>query len=229
MSSVHPRPAHSRDHPLFEVLTGEHALLHRGVRLLARFAEHARREGQVEADLARGFLRFFKVFGEHHRRHEERDLFPWLHDAGLQDQGGPLGSLRAEHRETRELLASMEVLIDALEDPPVPTESLECFCAFAERFASLLSEHEWKENHILYPLAAYLGWPDDPESMTWPVEGDEEAEGGPGARLREEFTNWVEAVERQALSWPPARIDLHPEPLGTEVDQDADTSTQERE
>lgn len=193
--------------PLTQVLAEEHRLIQRSVVLLARFCAHVRTAEELDLGLARQFLRFFRVFAEHHLRREERVLFPWiLRHADTRSQEA-VAVLLAEHGESRELLSAIDAILVDLGRRPDEDESRACFCAFGERYARLLSEHDWKEDHLLYPLAEYLDAANHDLVAAVP-EGFASCTEDP-----EEFARWVDDVEALAWDWPREEVDLHADPL----------------
>jgi len=193
--------------PLTQVLADEHRLIQRAVVLLARFSAHVRRSDEFDPGLARQFLRFFRVFGEHHIQREEHVLFPWIRQHADAESSAAVGVLLAEHAESRELLSAIEAILEALERGPSDPESRACFSAFGERYAMLLSEHDWKEDHLLYPLAEYLDAVDH-ELQAQVSEGFVSCLEDP-----EEFSRWADDVEALAADWPREEVDLHRDSL----------------
>lgn len=203
--------------PLTQVLADEHRLIQRSVVLLARYCAQVRRAGEVDLALARQFLRFFRVFAAHHMRREEQVLFPWIRSHGDPANDAAVAVLLAEHGESRELLSALESILQALERGPDDVEPRSCFCAFGERYARLLSEHDWKEDHLLFPLADYL----DAASH----ELRAKAPQGFVSCLEDpdEFSRWAEDVEALAWDWPREEVDLHADPRGGDDGVSKDT------
>jgi len=201
------KPDCTEEAPLTQVLEGEHRLIQRSVVLLARHCAETRASEEVDSGLGRQFLRFFRVFAEHHMRREERMLFPWIQSHGDEASRAAVAVLLAEHGEARELLAAIEAILEALERKPEDPEARACYCAFGERYARLLSEHDWKEDHLLYPLAEYLDAATH-ELSTAVREGFQSCLQDP-----EEFQRWVDDVEGLAWNWPREEVDLHADPL----------------
>lgn len=87
--------------------------------------------------------------GCHHRKEEEH-LFPRLEARGLPRDGGPLGVMLKEHDQNRDLLGQFERLGRAFaqgdKSQLLPLKSV------FERYATLMKQHFWKENDILYPM-----------------------------------------------------------------------------
>lgn len=194
--------------PLTQVLAGEHRLIQRSVVLLARYCARIRRTGEVDPALARQFVRFFRVYYDHHMRREERLLFPWVRRRGDERSSEAVAVLLAEHRETREIVVALETIVEALARDPRDPEPGTCFCATAERLARLLSEHDWKEDHLLYPLADYL------DAATRDLLAEVPDGYSSCVKDPQEFSRWAEDVEALAFDWPREEVDLHALPHG---------------
>jgi len=194
--------------PLTQVLAEEHRLIQRTVVLLARYCARLRHGGEVDAALGRQFLRFFRVFAAHHMRREEQVLFPWVRSHGDPENDAAVAVLLAEHGESRELISALQSVLEALAESPEAIEPRACFCAFGERYARLLSEHDWKEDHLLYPLADFLDAASHDLQAHCP-EGFVSCLEDP-----DEFSRWVDDVEALAWAWPREEVDLHADPRG---------------
>ncbi len=87
-----------------------------------------------------GLLRHIKI--------EEELLFPAFEEAtGLGSSGGPTGVMRSEHLEIQRLLGEIQDLFTG--EPPAP----EAFEPLRSALVALLSEHNAKEERILYPMS----------------------------------------------------------------------------
>jgi hemerythrin-like domain-containing protein len=189
--------------PLTRHFTGQHHWIQRAVRLLARQTAHLRSGGVLDLALFRQFVHFFKGFAEEHHQEEERILFPWLRGHGVEPQ--VLAGLCAEHDESREHLKTLTDHLDTLEARTGDPDALEALLAGAERYAALISEHDWKEDHILYPMTEFL----DTEcelALEHPT-GYQSCLEDP-----QEFKRWIEDVEAMALTWPSEDVELHLDP-----------------
>jgi len=86
-----------------------------------------------------------------HNKKEENHLFPLIEQRGIPRHGGPLAVMLAEHEQNRSLLPRLVDLVD--EYIGGNTGALgELRNVFAEYF-TLMKNHFWKENDILYPMA----------------------------------------------------------------------------
>ncbi len=135
-----------------------------------------------------------------HNQKEERALFPLLQRLGLPAEGGPLAVMLAEHAQAKELVARLDAEARAFAggDRARLGALREAFLAYAE----LCKGHFWKENDILYPMAARLV---DEEAAEGIVRGilAVEDELGPDTRARNYrlADEIVRGVELEDLSY----------------------------
>jgi hemerythrin-like domain-containing protein len=105
---------------------------------------------QVPREDILDFIGFLKEFADkcHHGK-EEGVLFPALVNAGLPQQGGPVGVMLNEHELGRRHIQDME---SAAGDPP----DYAGFAHAAGQYSALLKEHIQKENEVLFAMAEQI-------------------------------------------------------------------------
>jgi len=127
-------------------------------------------------------LEYFKGYVDGcHNKKEENHLFPLVEQRGIPRGGGPLGVMLMEHDQSRDTLPRLLDVAgryltgdrDALDDLRI---------AFSE-YSSLLKNHFWKENDILYPMARRVMTAADAEAVVKGIE-DTEATVGPDTRAK---------------------------------------------
>lgn len=106
-----------------------------------------------------------------HNMKEEKHLFPTAERRGVPRQSGPLAVMLQEHELARGLLARMEPLVRAYSAGD--RSKLDPLRAVFAEYASLCTDHYWKENDILYPMATRVMSDADHEAV---VRGIEEME-----------------------------------------------------
>jgi DUF438 domain-containing protein len=86
-----------------------------------------------------------------HNKKEENHLFPLIERLGIPRHGGPLAVMLGEHEESRALIGEFASLgrAYAAGDASVLDALQHAFDAYS----TLLKNHFWKENDILYPMA----------------------------------------------------------------------------
>ena len=102
----------------------------------------------LDAGDAGNFLGFLQEFGDkcHHAK-EEEILFPALAQAGIPNEGGPIGVMLYEHEQGRGLIRQMS---QAVSGAGVDATG---FAAAAGQYRTLMQNHIQKENNVLFPMA----------------------------------------------------------------------------
>ncbi|HED65387.1 MAG TPA: hemerythrin domain-containing protein [Planctomycetes bacterium] len=177
---------------------GQHELLQRTSHLLARHAAYLRTGADLDEALLHQFLHFFRSFLLDHQDLEESRLFPWLNRHGVSQS--PLAKLLEEHMQARRDLEGLARAVEGMIESHGADSDRETYARLAEEFALALAAHDWKENHILYPLADLI---DVDEELL--ARGDEDQDW---TMDEEESRRWVEDVEALALNWPAPAVNL---------------------
>ena len=136
-----------------DILMAEHRVIERLLAVLHTAAERLEQGQPVRPGFFVDASDFIKGFADgcHHRK-EEGVLFPAMNESGVPAQGGPIGTMLAEHelgrRYTREMRAAAErwQAGDASARPAAAQNAL--------GYVALLRVHIQKEDRILFPLAA---------------------------------------------------------------------------
>ncbi len=138
------------------ILKEEHAVIERVLDMLESAVAAVRHGEAIPADFARWSIGFWRLFADgcHHHKEEEA-LFPLLVSRGLPKEGGPVGVMLSEHELGRRLIREMEAALDE-----IPVNEAR-FAGAAEGYASLLRQHIWKENNVLFQMADRLLSPAD--------------------------------------------------------------------
>jgi hemerythrin-like domain-containing protein len=127
-----------------DLLMQEHKVILRILHVLeqmSRCIEKGEEVTQKDVQVLLGLLRMFA--DDHHQTMEESALFPELRrTASAQD--GPLRHMLFEHDQERSLVEGLE---DALH-----TQKGKEFVQFAERLVSLIRNHIFKEDNILFDI-----------------------------------------------------------------------------
>jgi hemerythrin-like domain-containing protein len=134
-------------------------------------------------------LEFFRRFADdHHQGKEESVLFPALRESDLGRAGGPLAHMMFEHEQERSLVEGLE---DALR-----SKKHADFAYYGRRMATVLSNHIFKEDHILFELVEKAITKETDERLVKEME-DFDATLPPGRR--EELNRIVNQLERRYL------------------------------
>lgn len=128
-------------------LRHEHEAILFALKLLERMSQRLTAGELVEQSDLLAFLNFLKEFADkcHHGK-EEGILFPAMVEAGIPQQGGPIGVMLHEHVAGREWIARMDASLN-------PVVNAASFAAAAQGYGTLLQAHIQKENEVLFPMA----------------------------------------------------------------------------
>jgi hemerythrin-like domain-containing protein len=127
-------------------LMNEHEAILSAIQILERMMVAIEKAPSVDTNDIHNFIGFLKEFADkcHHGK-EEGLLFPALVGAGVQDKGGPIGVMLADHAQGRKLIRDMEASLS----PDVDRVKL---AQSAGAYATLLRNHIQKENTFLFPM-----------------------------------------------------------------------------
>jgi hemerythrin-like domain-containing protein len=136
-----------------EILSSEHRVIERVIAALATSA------GRLEAGQAvrPGFFvdaaRFIRGYadGFHHRK-EEGVLFQTMADNGMPTDGGPIAMMLYEHDRGRDLTSGLREAAERLASGDASATPAVVFNA--RGYAELLAQHIYKEDNILFRMAA---------------------------------------------------------------------------
>lgn len=118
------------------------------------FAEMLQNGTKVPANVLQSVVKFLHVFCDDYHQEQEAWLFAMLQIKGFPSEEFPLGSLRHEHDKLTLLTNRLENALDvySLNDVMANTTLISTLRALAE----LYSDHVWKENYVLLPIAEEL-------------------------------------------------------------------------
>ncbi|NOY68289.1 MAG: hemerythrin [Deltaproteobacteria bacterium] len=129
---------------------------HQGVELMLRILQavstRIERGEQIDSGHLDGMMEFFSIFVDkcHHGK-EEEFLFPALEEAGVPNEGGPIGVMLSEHEKGRALVAKLREATDCFKSGEGTVSRT--FQAVTEEYVALLTQHIEKENNVLYVMA----------------------------------------------------------------------------
>jgi hemerythrin-like domain-containing protein len=180
-----------------EILIREHELILRGVAVLERMARRANAGQDVSAGDARSIIEFIRKFADgcHHAK-EEGVLFPAMIAAGIPAQGGPVAVMLTEHDQGRAAVKAMDHAVAGFGgDAAAPG----IFASAAFAYTSLLTNHIFKENNVLFRMADQV-IPESKDAELVAAYDEHEARvTGPGEHER--FHAIIDALEH---AYPPA-------------------------
>jgi hemerythrin-like domain-containing protein len=133
-------------------LSHEHQTILLMIRILEKMSDRLEAGEKVDPLHLEQAVDFIKIFADkcHHGKEEDL-LFPAMEEAGIPRDGGPLGVMLREHTEGRNYVKAMTGALTGIKEGD--HRAAELFAENARNYGALLSEHIFKEDHILYPMA----------------------------------------------------------------------------
>jgi DUF438 domain-containing protein len=116
-----------------------------------------------------------------HNKKEEDYLFPLIEQRGIPRHGGPLAVMLSEHEQNHSILPRLVDLVDQYVGGNAGVLD-ELRGVFGE-YSSLMKNHFWKENDILYPMARRVMSAADEQAVVTGIEATE-ASVGPDTRAK---------------------------------------------
>lgn len=128
-------------------LMNEHEAILTALDVIERMYESVSNDEKINLKDITDIIEFLKVFADkcHHGKEEEY-LFPAMEEAGIRNQGGPIGVMLEQHRRGREFIKQMQ---NSVKDNKLNKNS---FVEAASSYVTLLRSHIEKENTILFPM-----------------------------------------------------------------------------
>ena len=132
-----------------ERLVTEHDIIERGLAVLEKVVIGIELGESVPDEFPQWAPVFFSQFADKCHHAKEEDLFfPLLKERGIPEEGGPIGVMLHEHDVGRECVRRMREASEADEFDGTK------FATAAKEFIPLLRQHIFKENNILFRMAA---------------------------------------------------------------------------
>ena len=135
-----------------EFLKQEHRSIEEMLQVMEAVCKKLEGGEQVSTDNLNSIVEFIKLFADkaHHGKEEDL-LFVAMVDAGIPKEGGPVAVMLMEHDMGRNYVKGMSEAIEEYDNGN--TDASARIIENARNYASLLSNHIYKEDNILYPMA----------------------------------------------------------------------------
>ncbi len=144
----HTSSATPVQHPV-DALVAEHEVILAVLEAMETQAKALQKGGPFDRELWAGFPEFLRNFADRcHHGKEEDLLFPALTRRGLPEPGGPIGVMKLEHTQGRELIKAL--------DEAIQRSDARSVVSAAVGFVGLLRDHIAKENNVLFPIGKRL-------------------------------------------------------------------------
>jgi hemerythrin-like domain-containing protein len=179
-----------------QVLMEEHRVIERVITSLEIGADRLENGSEIGPEFFLQATAFIKGFADgcHHKK-EEGVLFPAMEQHGIPSEGGPIGVMLQEHEAGRVYTRAMYEAAQRLQSGETIAQSQ--VIENARKYAVLLRQHIFKEDHILFPLAD-RAVPLAEQDQVWEgFEHVEHVETGEG--VHEKYLALAEALEGKVV------------------------------
>lgn len=180
------------DHDPIALLSHEHEFIKKVVSALGRLAPSADRAGKADPDTLREIVRFMREFADRcHHAKEEDLLFPAMEEKGVPESGCPLGALRKEHQQGRDLVATLAEATETLAAKKPDAGGI--IADTVGKITELYTNHIWKEDEMVFPMVDRLFSDDERAAL---FERFEKAEDDIGAD-HEALASFADELDRR--------------------------------
>lgn len=134
-------------------LKDEHQAVKLTLKILDKINQNIECTGKITStDHIDQLMEFFSVFVDTCHHGKEKDLlFPAMEKIGVSKDNGPIGVLLHEHQLGRAYVKGMKAALSAYKKGN--NDALNKFLENARSYITLLDEHIYKEDNVLFPLA----------------------------------------------------------------------------
>jgi hypothetical protein len=171
-----------------ELLMRDHEVTERVFEAFGNALAREEGPGPRAVRLARAY--FSEYVDSCHNKKEELHLFPLIEKRGIPRHGGPLAVMLGEHDQSKQILARLLPLMQAYEDGD--KSALQGLRETFSEYSTLLKNHFWKENDILYPMARKVLSEADGANV---VQGIETVEASLGEGTRTKYYDIANQIE----------------------------------
>lgn len=177
------------------VLTHEHVFIKKVITALGNLASSPDRAARANPETLRDIIRFMREFADRcHHAKEEDLLFPAMERKGVPDSGCPLGALRHEHQQGRDLVKALDAATEAL--AAGQADAAGNLAKTVEKITELYTSHIWKEDEMVFPMVERLFTEDERAAL---FERFEKAEEEIGAG-HEALAAFADALDRDVAA-----------------------------
>ncbi len=177
-----------------EELIHEHTVVKRMLTIIQAAEGQAARRQELPADFIPRVVDFIRNFVDRcHHGKEEDNLFPMMENRGIPKQGGPIAVMLMEHDQGRAYVRKMDEAGKRLAggEKGALQEAFDNGLAYVQ----LLTQHIYKEDNILFPMADRALTPEDQKQLLSKFEEVELERIGPGGH--EKYLKLVDDLESQ--------------------------------
>ncbi|MGH9920030.1 MAG: hemerythrin domain-containing protein [Nitrososphaerales archaeon] len=175
-----------------ETLEQEHRLISRVVRLLPAVRRNVD-AGVVDEQVLSKIADFFSAFtdGCHHAKEEDL-LFPMLQQRGVSSKGCPVGTLRLEHQQGRNVVKALNSAVEKYKGGDA--RAANTISAILKDATELYTDHIWREDYLLFPMSDKVLLGTDRETLVKDFAG---VQAKFGSAFQERYEQLVDQLEKE--------------------------------
>ena len=147
-----------------EILSSEHRVIERVIAALDAAADRLEAGDAVRPGFFLDATRFIRNFADgYHHGKEEEVLFATMARNGMPTDDGPIGVMLFEHDRARELTAGLSKAAEGWAGGD--RDVADTLADYARAYGELLTQHIYKEDNILFPMAAQAILPQEQDEV----------------------------------------------------------------
>ena len=147
-----------------EILSSEHRVIERVIAALDAAADRLEAGDAVRPGFFLDATRFIRSFADgYHHGKEEEVLFATMARNGMPTDDGPIGVMLFEHDRARELTAGLGKAAERWAGGD--RDVADTLADYARAYGELLTQHIYKEDNILFPMAAQAILPQEQDEV----------------------------------------------------------------
>ena len=175
-----------------DILKEEHKVIRRMLEILSKLTDGLEKGSEFNTEHGEKIVDFIRTFADkcHHKKEEDL-LFVAMENSGIPREGGPIGVMLMEHDRGRSYVKGMDEAIKSYKNND--KDAIKKFIENANGYVSLLDEHIYKEDNILYMMADMHLGTEEQEELLKEFERVEKEIIGEG--VHEKYLKLVEQLE----------------------------------
>jgi len=152
--------------------------------------------GVVDEEVLAEVADFFSAFtdGCHHAKEEDL-LFPMLQQRGVSSKGCPVGTLKLEHQQGRNIVRALSSAVEKYRAGDPKARGM--ISAVLKDATDLYTDHIWREDYLLFPLSEKILLGSDREIL---VKDFDDVETRFGSSFHEKYERLVGKLEKNLAS-----------------------------
>lgn len=164
-----------------EILSSEHRVIERVIAALDAAADRLESGAAVRPGFFVDATRFIRNFADgYHHGKEEEVLFATMARNGMSTDDGPIGMMLFEHDRARELTSGLGKAAERWAGGD--RDVADTLADYARAYGELLTQHIYKEDNILFPMAAQAILPQEQDEVLHEFERIEREQAAKGSK-----------------------------------------------